>query len=183
MTAGNILLGRAEIRVAKSADYISTTGESLSSSDSVGRAQDCKLKNVQKFEDLKRIGSLLVVRRNLTDFGVSLGVTLLNVDWTSIAFLFGNQDPFTSSDEIKFTPSNFMSGGLNEWRVEAVFVYPNKEDKLVLIFPRATLMNPSDPSLVNLSEPGNIGFEFSAINAQNPIWNDAELGKIVFGKV
>jgi len=70
-----------------------------------------------------------------------------------------------------------------KWRVEAEFVYPNKEDKMTVILPKTSIINPNSPSLVNMDSPENISFEFDQEEVENSVWEKMEFGRIAFGKV
>ena len=176
-----ILLGRANIYVAPSDDFISQTNPALDSNKYLGITQDCKLKNTRKFQDVHKVGSAMPIDRYLDDYAISLAANILNIEWKTLAFLYG-EDPYTEANELSLSPYKF-TGDVNEWRVEAEFIYPNKTDRLVVILPRTTLKNPSDLSLVNLNSPDNAGFEFSGVEERTSYWVGFEAGKIVLDTV
>jgi len=180
--SSNILLGRAEIRIDRSVDHIGTTTPALTSDHSLGQAQDCSMQNIREFEVIRKLNSPMPIDRYLTDFGVGLTATILNANIEIFALLFG-YNPNTISDEIKFSPKNFTKTNMIKWRVEAEFVYPDKKNKMTVIIPKASLINPSSPSLINLDSPENVGFEFDGEEVDNTTWIGAELGKIVFGTI
>ena len=178
----NILLGRADIRVANYLSHIDNISPVLGSADSLGQTQDCALNNIREFEVIRNFDSPAPIGRYLTDFGVGLAATILNANTDILAYLFGS-DPDNVTNEIRLSPSKFSPDLIKKWRVEAEFVYPNKEDKMVLILPKTSLINPNSLSLVNMDSPENISFEFDQEEVENSSWRGMEFGKIIFDKV
>ena len=177
--SSNIMLGRADIKVANSGSFIDVTGEALDSSHSLGQTKDCTLNNVREFEIIRNFDSPVPIGRYLVDFGVSLAASILNADVDILNYLFGN-DPSDLDDEIRFSVDKLSSDNILKWRVEAEFVYPNKEDRMLIILPKTTLINPSSLSLVNMDSPDNISFEFDQEEVST--WKNTEFGKILFTK-
>jgi len=181
--SSNILLGRADIRVAPSDSYIKDINNVLDSTHSLGQTQDCVLNNTREFELVRNFDSPAPVGRYLTDFGIGLVATILNANLDVLAYLFGSDPDSVKNNEIRFSLDKFSPGEIKKWRVEAEFVYPNKEDKMTVILPKTSIINPNSPSLVNMDSPENISFEFDQEEVENSVWEKMEFGRIAFGKV
>lgn len=169
-----IALGRGIIRVAESTVTNQAQNSSiLSSSDNIGQAEECVLSNELDFATKRTVESISDVKKMLTKNNLFLDVTIMEASVENLRMLF-------TGDRASDT-SFFVGGSVFDpiYRVEVVFVYPNKVDTMTLVIPKVKIVSTSDFSLVNLSEPNKPAFSFQSLPVDNNTWNN-RLGRVIF---
>lgn len=169
-----LILGRGEVRVGDSVDWDDNNTAVLDSTYSLGRVEECTISNELEHRTKRNVENISDVKKILTKNNVFLDFTVLEATQENLQLLLtGN----INNRDFYFGERLFES----LYRVEVKFLYPNKKDYMIVIFPKMKIISTSDLNLVSLSEPNKPSFSFQSFPLDNATWGK-NLGKVVFGQ-
>lgn len=167
-----IMLGRGKVRIAEYSSYKTNTALVLSESDEIGQTERCAISNDFSFVDNIGAVSFPVLEKILTRNDLYLKTMIMNSSQDNLNMLFGGNR--TSGDF--FIDSE---GFLTFFRLETVFMYPDKVNHLSVIIPKAQVVSTKGMDLVSLLEPSKPEVTFQAGAIGNSEWG-TKLGKVLF---
>lgn len=165
-----VALGRGEIRVAEYSSYKTDISPVLNDQNCIGIAEECVLRTKVNFEEKRAVNTLSALRRMMTRNDLFVDFTVTEASRKNLNLLFSGD----------FTDNDFYLGGEDfsiSYRIEIVFVYPDKVTTLKLVMPKCKITETSDFNLVNLSEPSKPAFTFQSLPLGNSTWGE-RLGRI-----
>jgi len=172
--ASTIALGRGKFRIGDSDSYQDTIDAVFGVSNEIGISQECTLSNELEFKTKRSVESISDIKKFLTRNDLFLDVTIVEASKSNMNLLFsGNnqeENSFYIGSDVVFN---------KYYRIEVMFLYPDKVSTLTLIMPRCRIISTSDFDLVNVSEPSKPAFTFQSIPVRNSTWFE-KLGRVVF---
>ena len=179
----SIYLGVGRVLCGTSSALLSTTSLALNYQDqSLGVLTECSVNYAAEYQDLPILGTVQSPVIKLKD-DISLSVGIQEMTARNLAISLG-LNPASYADDLT---GNILLGTDSqpaELRIEAIFVYPDQQNYMALIFPKAIVRVNSNFS-TSTSDASSAGVVFESRRADEKHegvseWNDSPLGKFVF---
>ena len=182
----SIYLGVGRVLCGASSALLSTTSLALNYQDqSLGVLTECSVNYSSEYQDLPVLGKIQhPVIKLKDDISLSVGIQEMTIRNIAISLGFPIDNVLYPDDVV---PGQILLGTDSqpaELRIEAIFVYPDQQNYMALIFPKAIVRVNSNFSTSN-SDASSAGVVFESRRADVkhggvPEWNDSPLGKFVF---
>lgn len=179
----SVYLGIGRVLCGYSGDYLSTTSLALDYNDqSLGVLTECTINYASEYNDLDILGTIQPKVIKLRD-DISLTVGIQEITARNIAISLG-LDPSDYADDLSGSILLGTDSDPAELRIEAIFVYPDKQNYMALILPKAIVRVNSSFGTSN-SDASSAGIVFESRRADVrhggvSSWDSSPLGKIVF---
>jgi len=171
----SVALGVAEMNLGLSADHIANTAQALTGANYFGSKTEVTYELSREFRRQAGVSGniLMLLDHLLTRVDFSVSVSFIEINKRTLSFALGGDG--SSSDFFEDAVKN-----PTDLRVEFVFTYPNKVNKMILILPRAQIITDNLSLAFQREDAMESGLTVKACQTDNAAWSDRPLGKVIF---
>lgn len=167
-----LIMGRADIRMDNVyTNHLSFDTAQLSSSYSIGQCENCTVQEKRTYKDKRHVGVMQTVDKLVVNSQVIFNISTLKGSTPNLHMLHGGSG----------VDADFFVGTNNKtyFRVEIVFLYPDRSSTMTWVIPKAIITDPSKINLVSMKDPSQIEFSLETLYPNHSTWGNSS-AKVLF---